>query len=360
MQGDPVLVVAEERPRWIGALGRRASWSPDADADTVGALARSLAAPGQPGVLVVGAERVKDRSALATLARETSWPVVVVGADDGGQDGPFATRLPASFMKVEAAIADSVLTLAAARCDNEADDLERIVRDALHELRTPLTVVLEYAGLLADGIGGELPDKARSFVDTIEAACHRMDGELCEFKELVRMRLGRWTFERDGAANWGALLPVLQDDALVEDASRDVLEEPTPAQATPADLAQSLLGLVAFARRASEERERPRLRLTRGPSGAVRVSIEYCGYPPSEHDRSLWSDRSTTAHGATATLAGTFGMGAALAERIVNRLGGGLRLEATETGGVLHVDWSPSAEVPIHATAARVLGAAAD
>lgn len=61
---------------------------------------------------------------------------------------------------------------------------------ASHQLRTPLSTVNIYAGMLIDGLAGELSDEQRAFTRTILGAAHRMNELIDTLLNITRIEAG--------------------------------------------------------------------------------------------------------------------------------------------------------------------------
>lgn len=56
------------------------------------------------------------------------------------------------------------------RLSELSESAHRFVEDVAHDFRTPLTVIQEFASIMADGIGGDVNEKHREFLDLISCA----------------------------------------------------------------------------------------------------------------------------------------------------------------------------------------------
>ena len=61
---------------------------------------------------------------------------------------------------------------------------------ASHQLRTPLSTVNIYAGMLIDGLAGDLTDEQRAFTRTILGAAHRMNELIDTLLNITRIEAG--------------------------------------------------------------------------------------------------------------------------------------------------------------------------
>jgi two-component system sensor histidine kinase VicK len=82
----------------------------------------------------------------------------------------------------------------------EEEKLERLRRDFVanvsHELKTPLTTVKSYTETIIDGVGN--PELERSFLETINSECDRMNRIVRELLDLSSMdhKQKKWNFEK--------------------------------------------------------------------------------------------------------------------------------------------------------------------
>ena len=118
-------------------------------------------------------------------------------------------------------------------------DLDRMkaefVSMASHELKTPLNVILGYLTLLDDGLYGELNDKQRDVVHTLERQSHSLN-------RLVRQLLDVSKFDAGGAAldiqalNARELLAELENSLVVLAQQRGVSFSVTAAEGMPTEV----------------------------------------------------------------------------------------------------------------------------
>lgn len=73
----------------------------------------------------------------------------------------------------------------------------RIGRSANHELRTPLNAVLGYSELLADGLYGELPDKAVQVMARIQSNGKHLLGLINDVLDISKMEAGQLSLSLD-------------------------------------------------------------------------------------------------------------------------------------------------------------------
>ena len=84
----------------------------------------------------------------------------------------------------------------------DVSDLKRLdrmksefVSTVSHELRTPLTSIRGSLGVLAGGIAGPLPDKARGFIDIAKNNCERLIRLINDILDMEKIESGKMTFQ---------------------------------------------------------------------------------------------------------------------------------------------------------------------
>lgn len=339
-RGDLVVhTITTREPAWSCAAGIRCR-----PLDARDALA--MAAGSGPSVVVMDAA-VLDRPDPDWVAQVTDalGPVVAVAGRPGDASSARASgvraTLPMSFLDAPDDLARSMLLECAARpAPAGADDLERTTRDALHEFRTPLTVILEFASLCLDGVGGELCDKHREYLGHLESAVLRLEEHLDDYRDTVLMRLGRL---RPGPA--GLPLRDAIEGALADLSDEVEFEDRVPRASLVLGLdagrvSLALMRLLGVARKWSRGEGAVRLSIaaTDAEERTCRVEVTYAGLAPSEDDiRTLRDGLVETEHGVDRTVARVFGLGVAMATVFVESEGGTVRLARTPDGGRFEV-----------------------
>jgi PAS domain S-box-containing protein len=96
------------------------------------------------------------------------------------------------------AVAEHGLIYAVARDIEEQKRIEQLKNDFVsvvsHELRTPLTSIRGSLGLIAGGIAGELPAKARSLVDIAAKNCERLVRLINDILDVEKVESGQMGF----------------------------------------------------------------------------------------------------------------------------------------------------------------------
>lgn len=334
-----VHVMTSRDPKWSNAAGFRCRALDASDA-------LSMAAADGPSIVVVDAA-VFDAPDPGWVAEITDalGPVVAVATDPEHAEHARASgvraTLPMSFLDAPADLARSMLLECVAQsAPAGANDLERYTRDALHEFRTPLTVILEFAGLCLDGVGGELCEKHREYLGHLEGAAARLDEQLDDFRDTMLLRIGR---HRAGLSG----LPVREAvESAVEGVEFEVeLRDDLGAadRALDLDAERFALGLTRVldaARKWSRGDGPVRVRVApdAGRADACRVEVAYDGIAPAAVDvRTMRDGLVETEHGVYRTVARVFGLGVAMARSFVEAEGGAVRLEAADGGGTYSI-----------------------
>ena len=107
-------------------------------------------------------------------------------------------RLRERTEKSETAVAElqvevAIQTQAARAAEAESLAKATFMATVSHELRTPLNAVLGYVDLLEAGLGGELGERARSYVTRIKATARHQQQIIDEILSFARLEAGRET-----------------------------------------------------------------------------------------------------------------------------------------------------------------------
>jgi len=354
--GDLVVHLMTSRaPAWAGAAGLRCSPIDASDVITI-------AAAEGPEVVVVDAA-VLDAPDPAWVADVTGalGPVVAVADAPGDAAAARASGvrvvLPTSFLDAPAELARAMLLESVAPpapAGAAADDVMRYVRDALHEFRTPLTVILEFAGLCLDGIGGDLSVKHREYLGHLEGAAGRLDEQLDDFRDTLLLRLGSHRAAPAGLPLRAAVEAAVADLESTVEVDDAVLALDHALGVDAERFALALARVLGAARKWSRGGGPVRVRLAPDAArpGACTVEVAYAGIAPSDDDvRTMRDGLVETEHGVDRSVARVFGLGVAMARAFLEAEGGAVRLAAAEGGGTYSIT-VPLADAPGVARAA--------
>jgi two-component system sensor histidine kinase BarA len=246
------------------------------------------------------------------------------------------------------------------RANAHLRELDRVKGNFLatisHELKTPLTAILGYAEMLSENIGGVLSDEQRGFVSVISDRARQLLAMITSIIELARMDHGRLR-ARAGAVSLNALAREVAD-TFVPSARKKQIHIETRLDASAPEalgdagyLRQVLHNLVDNALKFTPERgritiatrpiqaalgdptdDRVGLALLAVPRAAIelRVSDTGVGIPRSERER-VFDAFYQVDTGVTRQFGGA-GLGLAIVRRIVEGLGGVVRVEDNEDG----------------------------
>ena len=220
-----------------------------------------------------------------------------------------------------------------AEAANEAKS--RFLATVSHEIRTPLTGILGMANLLTDM---PLEAEQRSYVEAIAtsgAALASLIDEILDFSKIEagKLELSESVFELPALVEGVVelLAPRAQGKGLEIAASIDP-GAPRLALGDPARLRQVLINLAGNAVKFTEAGG-VGLRVSLTASGEVRFAVSDTGPGvPHESRDTIFTDFEQGDGSATRRYEGA-GLGLAISRRIVERMGGTLRLESTSDQG---------------------------
>lgn len=341
-----VYLMTEEEPAWAAAEGLRCvTLQPDS-------LLHACASDG-PSVVVLDAAllRLPDREWVESIEAALGC-VIAVGTTSsesaGARESGVRATLPSSFLSVPGELAASVLVGLQRETPTAGEPLERFMRDAIHEFRTPLTVIIEFASLCEDGVGGDLTAKQEGYIGHVLKAADRLCQHFDDYRDAIRMQLG-------GLPQQDDVRPL---DEIVEGAVRDsdanvVVGEMSSAGCivAPIDaeqLSKAIDRIIAVAAKWTRGDKTIRVSVKASPDvdDAHEVRIEFSGLEPSSNDIDV------LAHGTLEfetslyrSVARVFGLGVAMAKLFLEESRGAVRLEPRPGVGGAYVVTIPTAAV---------------
>ncbi|HEX9011687.1 MAG TPA: PAS domain S-box protein [Holophagaceae bacterium] len=216
------------------------------------------------------------------------------------------------------------------------DRLKReFVATVSHELRTPMTAIKGSLGLLAGGVGGELPPKARELVATAQKNAERLLHLINDLLDLEKVESGRMAFELHPRPILPVLLRALgdlRDYALAFGVACDLAPVAPPLEGARASvdegrLLQVLANLLSNAIKFSPGGAQVQVGLLRnGPR--LRVEVANAGPEIPTDFRERIFDKFAQADGSDSRQRGGTGLGLSIAKALVERMGGLIGFES--------------------------------
>jgi PAS domain S-box-containing protein len=241
-----------------------------------------------------------------------------------------------------------------------------------HEIRTPINALLGYAGLLIDGVSGELNDRQRHYVERITIAAKHLRELALDVVNLARAE-GEETLVEGAVGNIGtalqAALTLVEPQAQERDA-RIIDEVSTSASGLSywgdeARVRQILVNLLANAVKFTESREGLPATVTitaggatqppasrslpgKGPWICVRIQDTGPGIPTRKLE-SIFEPFVQVERKGTERETGS-GLGLAISRQLARRMCGDISVDSTEGVGATFTLWLPVAAVESVAT----------
>ncbi len=227
-------------------------------------------------------------------------------------------------------------------------DLEQFAYVASHDLREPLRTVASYVNLLERRYGDQLNPQAREFITFARGGVARMEQLIKDLLEYSRAGRG------SPAADPVPLETVVNEalvnlEAAVRQAGGSIrVEGPLPAvRGDRGDLLRLFQNLIGNALKYRHPERPPEVSVTCASrsEGGITLSVadNGIGIAPAHFDRIFLIFQRL--HGRTA-YEGT-GIGLAICRKVVERLGGAIRLDSAEGfGSTFHVDLPPEIVEP--------------
>ena len=241
-----------------------------------------------------------------------------------------------------------------------------------HEIRTPINALLGYAGLLIDGVPGELNDRQRHYVERITTAARHLRELALDVVHLARAE-GEQTPVAGAVGNIGtaleAALTLVEPQAHGRDI-RIIDEVSTTASGLSywgdeARVRQVLVNLLANAVKFTESRDGLPATVTitaggatqppasrslpgKGPWICVRIQDTGPGIPAGKLE-SIFEPFVQVDRTGTERETGT-GLGLAISRQLARRMCGDISVDSTEGVGATFVLWLPVAAVETVAT----------
>jgi PAS domain S-box-containing protein len=247
---------------------------------------------------------------------------------------------------------------AVARDVSERKKLDQVKSDFVsvvsHELRTPLTSIRGSLGLLSGGVGGEIPEPAKSLIEIAAKNCDRLVRLINDILDVEKVASGSMRF-RFQLVDLAILVQqaVETNQAYAQPFNvRYAVVPPLPVvrvRADPDRLLQVLANLLSNAAKFSPRNGQVEILVTR-TDGRVSVAVTDHGPGIPEDFRDRVFERFTQADASSSRQKGGTGLGLSISKAIVERHGGRLGF-TTETGkGTTFTfelpEWGSDVEMP--------------
>lgn len=237
--------------------------------------------------------------------------------------------------------------LAVGRDVTERRRVERLktefVATVSHELRTPLTSIAGSLGLLAGGVGGSLPVKAKRLIDIALSNSQRLIRLINDILDVEKIESGKMVFEKRSLVLSELLNKLAQANsgfASKHGVRVDIAHVPAGAIVIADEdrMLQVLTNLLSNAIKFSPKGETVLLSSAKaGENWRITIADRGPGIP---HEfRSRMFDKFTQADASDAKVLGGSGLGLSIAKEIVTRSGGRIFFDsAPEAGTAFHVE----------------------
>ncbi|MDX6658071.1 MAG: hypothetical protein QOH62_2864 [Solirubrobacteraceae bacterium] len=248
--------------------------------------------------------------------------------------------------------------LANTELERSNDDLERFAYVASHDLSEPLRTIGGFGGLIERRYGDRLDDEGRAMLGHITAGAARLQALIDGLLSYARVSTAQRHVEAvDLDALAGEVLSTISPALAERDAQVEVQPLPT-VDGERGQLAQLLQNLVLNGVKFTADDVTPHVVISARPihdgRWEIRVADTGVGIPADQAKRIFEMFQRGT---ADRTRAGT-GIGLALCARIVERHGGGIRVEPNPGGGsvfAFDLPGTPRAPAPAPRSEERVL-----
>jgi PAS domain S-box-containing protein len=250
-------------------------------------------------------------------------------------------RVPIDLGVSEMRIGKRRLFIGVLRDISDRREIERLksgfVSTVSHELRTPLTSISGSLGLLAGGVAGDMPAKAKRLIDIAKVNCERLVRLINDILDLEKAESGRLEFHLELQALRPIVEQVIESMRAFADQFRVRIElDPVSPDAhvlVDRDrLIQVLTNLVSNACKFSPPGSTIELTI-RIDIDSVQVLVKDCGPGIPKEFRPRMFQRFAQADSSDSRAKGGTGLGLSIAKTILERLGGNISFDSVEGNG---------------------------
>jgi PAS domain S-box-containing protein len=235
---------------------------------------------------------------------------------------------------------------------------DEFISTVSHELRTPLTSISGALILLANGVAGALPDKARDLIAMARKNSGRLVRLINDILDLERLEAGRLAFDLTTVRVSDLLTQAEEDNrAFAEQFGVTLSIASGSADAAlhgdPQRLSQVMTNLIANAVKFSPPGAVAEIAASR-EEGFVRIAVRDQGRGIPEAFRPYVFDKYAQADTSDGRDRGGTGLGLSIAKAIVERHGGRIWFESDLGSGTSFFFEIPAAEAPAPASPQRL------
>lgn len=349
-----VYLVTAETPSWVGAPGIKCV-TLQRDSHL------SACASDGPSAVVIDAAllRLPDRDWIESIGNTFGRVIAVSRTPQEAQNARMSgvsSTFPPDFLSLPDDLAATMLTELARETNRVPESLEGFMRDAIHEFRTPLSVIIEFASLCQDGIGGQLTPKQGDLIDGVMEAADQLCEHFDDYRDSVRMQLGSLPAKDDVTSLESIVLRATTESG-VQVALNELLTNGSVVSSIDSvHLSKAIRRVIAAA--AERTRSDAPIRIGIQPSPAQErlheVSIEFEGLEPSNNDMTVFAESNMeSGTGNSRGVARAFGLGVSMAKPFLEGSGGAIRIEPRQNVGGRFVLTLPTAPVARFAMALK-------